>query len=131
MNKTNSSVYIEDSYDIWHAILGHVNNISIHKMVNLNLLPKLNIDFKQNVKYAQNGNLLKKPFMPIQGRSNELLKLIYSDLCDYKSTSTRGGKNYYITFIDDCSKYSYVYLIKTKNEAFDMFKHVKQKCKIN
>ena len=35
---------------------------------------------------------------------------------------TRGGKRYFITFIDDCTRYTYVYLLRTKDEAFDKFK---------
>ena len=34
---------------------------------------------------------------------------------------TRGGNTYYITFIDDCSRYTKVYLLKHKDEAFDKF----------
>ena len=34
---------------------------------------------------------------------------------------TRGGKKYYVTFIDDFSRYTKVYLLKNKDEAFDMF----------
>ena len=35
---------------------------------------------------------------------------------------TRGGKYYFITFIDDCSRYTYVYLLRTKDEALSKFK---------
>ena len=34
---------------------------------------------------------------------------------------SRGGKNYFVTFIDDFYKYTKVYLIKHKDEALDMF----------
>ena len=34
---------------------------------------------------------------------------------------TRGGKRYYVTFIDDFSRYTKVYLFRNKDEAFDMF----------
>ena len=34
---------------------------------------------------------------------------------------TRKGKRYYITFIDDCSRYTKVYLLRNKDEAFDVF----------
>ena len=51
--------------------------------------------------------------------------MIHSDLCDFKATPTRGGKNYYITFIDGCSKYCYVYLIHSKDETLNMFKTYK------
>ena len=35
--------------------------------------------------------------------------------------STRGGKNYYVTFIDDYSRYAKVYLVRNKDEAYNMF----------
>ena len=37
----------------------------------------------------------------------------------------RGGKRYFITFIDAFSRFTYVYLMRNKNESFDMFKYYK------
>nr|GEY28552.1 zinc finger, CCHC-type [Tanacetum cinerariifolium] len=54
-----------------------------------------------------------------------------------------GGNKYFITFIDDCTKYCYVYLLKSKDEAMDKFvldktkvenqlgKKIKKDCKKN
>jgi len=56
-----------------------------------------------------------------------LLGLIHTDLVYLKQTRTRGGKNYFVTFIDDYSRYTKVYLIKHKDEAFDMFLSYKTK----
>jgi transposase InsO family protein len=35
---------------------------------------------------------------------------------------TKGGKRYFMTLIDDASRFCYVYLLKTKDEALDYFK---------
>ena len=35
---------------------------------------------------------------------------------------TRGSKKYFITFIDDCTRYCYVYLLRSKDEALEAFK---------
>jgi len=51
----------------------------------------------------------------------KLLGLIHTDLADLKQTMSKGGKNYFVTFIDDFSRYTKMYLIKHKGEAFDMF----------
>ena len=48
-----------------------------------------------------------------------MLGLIHSNLAYLKQTTSRGGKNYFVTFINDYSRYTKVYLIK--DEAFDMF----------
>lgn len=64
-------------------------------------------------------------FKTVQKRSNELLSLMHNDSFDLKTIPTCGGKNYFITFIDDCSKYCYVYLLYSKNEVLNMFKTYK------
>ena len=58
-------------------------------------------------------------------RNTQLLELIHSDVCDSSRPSNRAGNKYFVTFIDDCSRYCYVYLIKTKDEVFNKFKTYK------
>ena len=50
------------------------------------------------------------------------LYLIHSDLCEMNGLLTRGGKRYFMTLIDDATRYCYIYLLKTKDEAFHYFK---------
>ena len=38
---------------------------------------------------------------------------------------TKGGKRYFIAFIDDFTRFCYVYLLKTKDEALHYFKTYK------
>jgi transposase InsO family protein len=49
------------------------------------------------------------------------LDLIHSDLCEINGIFTR-EKKYFITFIDDSTRYCYLYLVKTKDEALNCFK---------
>ena len=72
----------------------------------------------------------KKPFKPVVTRSIKLLELIHSDLADLKNTTSRGGKNYYVSFVD-FSKSTQIYLLKTKNEASSMFLNIMHKLKIS
>ena len=124
-NNKNTSVYIVDSFVLWHARLGHVNNRSIYRMVNLNLLPKFDVNIHNKCEICTESKFARQSFKSVQERSNELLTLIHSDLCDFKAIPSRGGKNYFITFIDDCSKYCYVYLLHSKDEALNSFKTYK------
>ena len=50
------------------------------------------------------------------------LELIHSNLCEMNGELTKGGKRYFITFIDVCTRFCYVYLLKTKDEALHYFK---------
>jgi len=80
------------------------------------------MDDKQNSRcdVCVESKITKKTCHSVE-RQTELLGLIHSDLADLKQTMSRGGKNYFVTFIDDFSRYTKVYLIKHKDEAFDMF----------
>ena len=54
-------------------------------------------------------------------RSSDLLEVIYTDISGpYTATLCRNF--YFITFIDDYSRYGYLYLIKEKSESLDKFK---------
>ena len=59
-----------------------------------------------------------------QGSARNLapLELIHSNLCEMNGELTKGGKRYFITFIDDYTRFCYVYLLKTKDEALHYFK---------
>ena len=71
------------------------------------------------------GKMTKSPFKNKGERSKELLDLIHTDVCGPFSTLAIGGFEYFITFIDDMSRYGYVYLMKYKSESFEKFKEFK------
>jgi hypothetical protein len=50
------------------------------------------------------------------------LDLVHSDLCEMNGLLTRGGKRYFMTFIDDASLFCYIFLLKSKDEALHYFK---------
>ena len=43
------------------------------------------------------------------------------DVCGPMSTQAKGGYEYLITFMDDYSRYGYVYLMRQKFETFEKF----------
>ena len=50
---------------------------------------------------------------------------MHTNVFDLMSIQARGGYEYFITFIDDYSRFGYVYLLRHKSDAFDMFKAFK------
>uniref|UniRef100_A0A2N9HXG0 Integrase catalytic domain-containing protein n=1 Tax=Fagus sylvatica TaxID=28930 RepID=A0A2N9HXG0_FAGSY len=124
-NKNKSSAYLLESSNVWHGRLGHVNFGTLHRLVNLNLLPKFQIDTNHKCETCVEAKLTRTSFHSIE-RSSDPLELIHSDVCDLKFVQTRGGRKYFVTFIDDCTRYCYVYLLRSKNEALESFIHYKK-----
>ena len=124
INKNTSSAYMLESSNVWHGRLGHVNYNTLSRLINMECLPKFKIDPNHKNEICVESKLAKTSFQSIE-RSSEPLELIHSDICDLEFIQTRGGKKYFLTLIDDCTRYCYVYLLRSKDEALEMFKHFK------
>ena len=55
-------------------------------------------------------------------RANDLLNIIYSDVCGPLKVSSLGGNKYFVSFVDEFSKKLWTYRLKAKSEVFDTFK---------
>jgi hypothetical protein len=64
----------------------------------------------------------RKPFKSVEDKSLVPLDLIHSDLCEMNEILTRAAKKYFITFIDDATRYCQLYLVNTNNETLNCFK---------
>mgnify|MGYP003702965791 CR=1 FL=1 len=56
-------------------------------------------------------------------RKENVLELIHSDVCGPLKVRTHSGALYFITFIDDYSRKVWIFLLKTKNQVLEVFKH--------
>ena len=94
-------------------------------MVTCGLISPLDVTTLPVCEPCLEGKMTLRPFKAIGYRAKEVLDLVHTDLCGPMSTSARGGYEYFITFIDDYSRYGYIYLMRHKSEAFDKFKEFK------
>ena len=62
-------------------------------------------------------------------RSLDVLELIHTDFCGPFPCPYRNGQPYFIMFIDDYSRYGYMYLIHEKAQSLDLFKNYKAEVK--
>ncbi|KAL0405799.1 UNVERIFIED_CONTAM: hypothetical protein Slati_3893800 [Sesamum latifolium] len=111
-----------ENAQIWHARLCHISNDRIRRLVDSKSLEIDNLDHLPTCESCLKGKMTKKPFVGQSAIANGLLDLVHTDVCGPLSISARGGFSYFITFTDDHSLYSYVYLMRYKSEAFGRFK---------
>jgi hypothetical protein len=127
----NSSMYnlntkrlkydLSETY-LWHCRLGHINKKRISQLQKSGIL-KANENVSFDIcESCLHGKMTKAPFTSSSERAKDLLGIIHTDVCGPFKTMSRYGERYFITFTDDFSRYGYVYLMKHKHEAFEMFK---------
>ncbi|KAL8134233.1 hypothetical protein AgCh_009329 [Apium graveolens] len=58
-------------------------------------------------------------------RAKLALELVHADLCGPISPTTAGGNRYFLLLVDDYSRWMWVYMLKSKDQALLMFKRFK------
>ncbi|GKE22807.1 retrotransposon protein, putative, ty1-copia subclass, partial [Tanacetum coccineum] len=111
-----------DSALLWHCHLGHINKERLEKLQHDGLLNLTNIKFFEKCAACMSGKMARKPFSHQVERAKDILGLIHTDVCGLFRIMSRQGANYFVTFIDEFSRYGYVYLLKHKHEVFENFK---------
>ncbi|KAJ4728701.1 Retrovirus-related Pol polyprotein from transposon TNT 1-94 [Melia azedarach] len=116
----------ENSAVLWHKRLGHISRQRIKRLVSDEILDPLDFtDFDICVNCIKGKQTNKGRFEA--NRTLDVLELIYTDICKPFPTVAWNGQQYFITFIDDFSRYGYIYLLHKKSHALDVFKNYKAK----
>lgn len=71
------------------------------------------------------GKQHRLPFPQVADyRACKPLDLVHADLCGQIRPKIAGGKNYFLLIVDDHTRYMWIELLTTKDEAFRCFKKV-------
>jgi hypothetical protein len=117
----------------WHARFGHLNFRALH-----DLSSKKMVDGMQTVKKAEQvcdgcvlGKQHRKPFPTVSSfRAEKGLELVHADLCGQITPKSIGGASFFILVVDDHSRYMWVEMLNTKDQALDCFKKIKQRAEV-
>ena len=71
------------------------------------------------------GKNIKKTFPSSESKGKGILEIIHSDVCGPMSSISLSGYAYYVYFIDEFSKKTWIYFMKNKDEVFIKFKEFK------
>ena len=120
-NKRQKVSHSDNTY-LWHLRLGHINLDRINWLVKDGPLRKINVSTLLVCESCLEGKMTKRPFSEKGERSKKPLQLVHSDVCGPLSVQARGVYDYLVTFIDDYSRYGYVYLMHKISKTFGKFK---------
>ena len=118
-----------DPSELWHRRLAHINYKALpHVNKVVTGLPDMKIKHEGICKGCAKGKNIKNPFLKSETKTKGTLELIHSDVCGPMSSTSLSGFEYYITFIDDFSRKTWIYFLKAKSEVFEKFKEFKALC---
>jgi hypothetical protein len=83
------------------------------------------LKYKINLEFCEHcvmGKQNRKPFGVGTHSSKEFLGYVHSDVWGPSPVASLSGKWYYVSFIDDYSRFTWVYFLKEKSKVFETFK---------
>jgi hypothetical protein len=131
----SNSTLIHDTVnpsELCHRRFSHLHYkalLSVRKMVTR--LPKIQAKPKEYwtpctqmcvERRKEQGKNMNHSFPNNDSKSKRVLDTVHSDVCGTKPTNSLRGYVYYVSFIDDYSSKTWIYLLKAKNEVFGKFK---------
>ena len=111
------------SSERWHNRLGHPSFSIVYQILSKNKLIFVDEHDRETICDAcQKAKSHQLPYPVSTSVSSKPLELIFSDVWGQAPTSV-GRHKYYVSFIDDYSKYTWIYLIKHKSDVFQVFQN--------
>ncbi|KAF7834790.1 Retrovirus-related Pol polyprotein from transposon TNT 1-94 [Senna tora] len=120
LNASNSS---SKPLSLWHCRMGHPSQQIVKSALSsCNLKYINNTDFNSFCEPCCMGKSHSISFPSSQTVYTQPLELVFSDLWGLAPVVSSRGFRYYIVFIDAYSRFSWLYLLKSKSDAFSAFK---------
>jgi len=111
---------------LWHQRLGHIGEKGLRIVHGKGMVEdmsnsSLDFDFYENCVYGKHR--VSFPFG--SKRAKQILELVHSDVFGPVKVPSLGKSMYYVSFIDDFSRNTWIYFLKKKSKVFDGFKEFK------
>ncbi len=109
---------------LWHRRYGHLGEQNLQKIAREQLVKQFSYDATNQVGFCETcigGKHHRSPFSSSTTQTTEILELVHSDVCGKIQEKSLGGGEYFLTFTDDRTRYTWVYILKTKDQVFDCF----------
>ena len=114
-----------DKKEIWHQRFGHLGMKNLQKRATDQLVNGLDYDVTKDIKFCEpcvDGKHHHSSFPKSGGRrATKLLEIVHSDICGRLEAKSLSGAEYFVTFIDDESRYVWIYILKNKSKVFKKF----------
>jgi transposase InsO family protein len=116
----------KDMGELWHRRMSHLHHgaVNVFKEI-VTGLPELSTEHNDVCKGCALGKYTKTTFPSNDNRSKGVLDLVHSDVCGPMFSTSLTGCEYFVTFVDDFSRKTWIYFMRAKDEVFSRFQEFK------
>ena len=112
--------------EILHRRMGHMYHGALRTLREITTgVPDFSFDHLDTCRGCDMGKFAKSPSPSSDNGATGILDLIHNDVSGQMSHVSLSGYEYYVLFIDDHSRKTWIYFLKTKIEVFKQFQEFK------
>jgi len=110
---------LEEGAVLWHEKLDHLNMASLKKLdAMVDGMNLKEVSLHRICEGCIKGKHQRTSFPKDEVmKASQLLEIVHTNVCGPMRTTSHGGTQYFLTFIDDFSRKTHVYLLKAKGEV--------------
>ena len=117
---------VENISQLWHKRLGHSSVKTMKGTQSLvKDMPLVN-EFDHVCDVCQQGKQVRLPFPHSSWKAKYKLELVHSDVCGPMSVPSLNGSRYFLTFIDDYTRWCWIYFLTQKSQVAEKFGEFKK-----
>jgi hypothetical protein len=117
-------VTVNTPNEVWHKRLGHPNSVVLSHMLNSGLLSNKeqvskNLSFDCSIYKLGKSKTLS--FSSHGSCAEKCFDIVHSDVWGISPVISHARYKYFVTFIDDFNRYTWIYFLQSKSEVLSVF----------
>ena len=115
------SVSEKTGSDLWHHRLGHPNMRILQKIISTHGLPTPSVNKFLSCDACLTSKSHHLPYSKSIHHTHKALEIVHSDLWGPSPIISHAGNRYYVIFVDDFTRYTWLYPLKLKSDVLSIF----------
>src|SRR3954471_22293273 len=115
------AISLSATSELWHHSLGHPSEARLRHLFKTGALGKFSFSSLNKCEHCPLAKQIATSFSSSDNVSSACFDLVHSDVWGPSPILSISGYSYYICFVDDFSRYTWVYLLRYRFEVFQIY----------
>ncbi|CAL5322797.1 unnamed protein product [Camellia sinensis] len=113
---------LSNPFYLWHSRLRHLSTDRLRSLAQSGVLGKVSLSELTECQGCKLAKMTALPFHKSTSISDTPFSLVHTDVWGPSPILTKGGSAYYVSFVDDCTRYTWVYLMTHNSDFYQIYR---------